>query len=193
MPAASSEPLCYQAHDVSTPRSRPAPELSKRHAMTVAASAQLQRVPSLRPLRDARRDPRTRRTPYSSTEQRRPGAAGARLPAQAPAASRQQQATSTSASVPIIDTRPPPPFRRRDADGRFGEVPAAVPPQVCLHACDNFMHGDDVLTNNRTWKQKLLMWAKVVFRFLEGCTESSGAHCSSPGPLDEAGLLCSSR
>lgn len=91
--------------------------------------------------------------------------------------------------MPIIDTRPPPPFWRRDADGRFGEVPASVPPQVCLHACDNFMHGDDVLTNNRTWKQKLLMWAKVIFRFLEGCTKSSGAHCSSPGPLDEAGFV----
>ncbi|BDA46052.1 hypothetical protein COCOBI_08-1440 [Coccomyxa sp. Obi] len=86
------------------------------------------REPATRP---TARDPRTRRTPYSSTEQRRPGTLGAEA-GQALPPRRQQPAAaaaSTSASVPIIDMRPREPFRRRDVDGRYGDAPVAAPPQ----------------------------------------------------------------
>ncbi|KAK9818310.1 hypothetical protein WJX72_010396 [[Myrmecia] bisecta] len=54
---------------------------------------------------------------YSAS--RRTGAPPVRQPQR-----RNEGVASTSASVPILDTRPPP-YKRRDVDGRFGERPAA--------------------------------------------------------------------
>ncbi|CAL5227856.1 g10890 [Coccomyxa viridis] len=64
------------------------------------------------------RDPRTQRQPYSE--------AGVAPRRQSRLSSRpaQQPEASTSASVPILDTRPLPAYRRRDADGGLGERPA---------------------------------------------------------------------
>ena len=74
------------------------------------------------------RDPRTQRQPYSE--------AGATPRRQSRLSSRpaQQPEASTSASVPILDTRPLPAYRRRDADGGLGEKPAPNE-QVRLSYC----------------------------------------------------------
>ena len=71
----------------------------------------------------AARDPRTRRATATSDPRTRVPAyepQAWRQPAPPPAAA---AGPSGSASVPILDRRPPPVYRRRDADGRFGERP----------------------------------------------------------------------
>ena len=77
----------------------------------------------------AHRDPRTQRQPYSDDRvmPRRQSRLSSR-----PAQQAQQPEASTSASIPIVDTRPLPAYRRKDADGGLGEKPAPEE-QVILH------------------------------------------------------------
>jgi hypothetical protein len=75
------------------------------------------------------RDPRTRR-PAAPEDARAAGAAPPwRQPAPAAAAPAAAGAggIAGTASLPIIDRRRPPPYRRRDADGRYGERPPVRP------------------------------------------------------------------
>lgn len=77
----------------------------------------------------AHRDPRTQRQPYSDERvmPRRQSRLSSRPVQQA-----QQPEASTSASIPIVKTRPLPAYRRKDADGGLGEKPAPEE-QVILH------------------------------------------------------------
>lgn len=73
------------------------------------------------------RDPRTQRQPYSETPRRQ-----SRLSSRPTQAPQQQPEASSSASVPILDTKPLPAYRRRDADGGMGEAPPPEREQVTL-------------------------------------------------------------
>ena len=77
----------------------------------------------------AHRDPRTQRQPYS--DDRAMPRRQSRLSSR-PAQQAQQPEASTSASIPIVNTRPLPAYRRKDADGGLGEKPAPEE-QVILH------------------------------------------------------------
>lgn len=65
------------------------------------------------------------RAPPTAQQPPRPSAAAPQ--AQAPPA--QQQQPIPQNGIPIIDRTPLPPYRRRDADGNYGNAPAAAPTQ----------------------------------------------------------------